>query len=59
MGPYAGGIVNLRVIWPKGPAVYSVKFVPDMDPATLGMPKEILEGWELTEGMPVKVRPAP
>ena len=57
--PYALGVPNLRVIWPKGPAVYSVKFSADMDAGTLGMPKELLDGWELSEGMTVKVRPAP
>jgi hypothetical protein len=57
--PYALGVNNLRVIWPKGPAVYTVKFTADADPAVLGMPKEIMDGWELSEGLTVKVRPAP
>ncbi|HJU82599.1 MAG TPA: DUF4388 domain-containing protein [Holophagaceae bacterium] len=57
--PYALGIENLRVIWARGPAVYTVKFSGDVDPGTLGMPKEILDAWELSEGMTVKVRPAP
>ncbi len=57
--PYALGVGNLRVIWPKGPAVYTVKFTAEADPGAILMPKEIMDGWELSEGMTVKVRPAP
>ncbi|MBI3130458.1 MAG: DUF4388 domain-containing protein [Acidobacteria bacterium] len=59
MGPHALGISNLRVIWPKGPAIEPVKFVPDLPERVVAIPREFMEAWELAEGFPVKVRPAP
>jgi hypothetical protein len=59
MGPYALGIRNLRVIWPKGPAIEPVKFSSDLPDRVVAIPKEFMEAWELAEGTPVKVRPAP
>ena len=59
VGPYGGGIKNLRVIWPKGPAVERVEFVSGLPDQKLAIPRELMQAWELTEGAHVKVRPAP
>ncbi len=59
LGPYALGIKNLRVIWPKGPAIEPVKFVSDLPDKVVAIPREFMEAWELAEGSPVRVRPAP
>lgn len=58
MGPYAGGIERLRLMWPKGPAVESVQF-SDMEEAAIAIPKDLQSAWDLEEGSIVKVRPAP
>jgi Domain of unknown function (DUF4388) len=58
-GPYVGGILNLRVMWPQGPAVESVKFVSDLGDQHIAIPKEFMLAWGLAEGVQVKVRPAP
>lgn len=59
LGPYAAGVLNVRVVWPKGPAVETVKFSPDLPERTIAIPKEFMEAWELAEGSSVHVRPAP
>jgi hypothetical protein len=59
LGPYALGVRNLRVVWPKGPAVESVKFVAELPDRVVAIPKEFMDAWELAEGSPVHVRPAP
>lgn len=59
LGPYRQGIRNLRVIWPSGPAVERVEFVPSLPDNQLAMPRELMQAWGLAEGAHVKVRPAP
>ncbi len=59
LGPYAAGVRNLRVIWPKGPAIEVVKFVSDLNDRTIAIPKEFMDAWEVAEGSTVHVRPAP
>lgn len=59
VGPYRHGVRNLRVLWPKGPAVERVEFVPGLPEAKLGIPRELMQAWGLAEGTQVKVRPAP
>jgi hypothetical protein len=59
LGPYRQGIHNLRVIWPKGPAVERVGFVAGLADKQLAVPRELMQAWELAEGSHVKVRPAP
>ncbi len=59
LGPYARGVRNLRVIWPEGPAVERVDFVPGMSDHQLAIPRELMQAWNLAEGSHVKVRPAP
>lgn len=59
LGPYRQNIRNLRVIWPKGPAVERVEFVPGLVDKQVAIPRELMQAWGLTEGTHVKVRPAP
>ena len=59
LGPYKHGIKNLRVIWPKGPAVERVEFVAGLADNQVAIPRELMQAWGLTEGSHVKVRPAP
>lgn len=59
LGPYAHGVKNLRVIWPEGPAVERVEFVPGLMEHLLSIPRELMQAWNLAEGSHVKVRPAP
>jgi hypothetical protein len=50
---------KLRVIWPEGLAVAPVQFVKGREQNTIGIPKELMQSWELHEGTTVTVRPAP
>ena len=59
LGPYRHGVQNLRVIWPKGPAVERVEFVSGLADKQVGIPRELMQAWSLAEGAHVKVRPAP
>ena len=59
LGPYRQGIHNLRVLWPKGPAVERVEFVAGLADKLVAIPRELMQAWGLTEGSHVKVRPAP
>lgn len=59
LGPYRHGIKNLRVIWPQGPAVERVEFVPGLADKQVAIPRELMQAWGLAEGSHVKVRPAP
>ncbi len=59
LGPYRHGINHLRVIWPKGPAVERVAFIPGLPEKHVAIPRELMQAWDLAEGTHVKVRPAP
>lgn len=59
VGPYRHGVRNLRIIWPKGPAVERVEFVPGLPDKQVAIPRELMQAWGLAEGTHVKVRPAP
>lgn len=59
LGPYRHGVSNLRVIWPKGPAVERVEFLPGVPEKHVAIPKDLMQAWGLSEGAHVKVRPAP
>jgi len=50
---------KLRVTWPEGLAVAPVQFVKGREHNTIGIPKELMQSWELHEGTTVTVRPAP
>ncbi len=60
MGPYrTEPIRNVRIIWPEGPVVEPVQFVDSDNDQALAVPKELMQAWNLPEGMYVSVRPAP
>lgn len=60
MGPFrTEPIRNVRIIWPDGPAVEPVQFVNGLDDQALAVPKELMQAWNLPEGIFVSVRPAP
>lgn len=59
LGPYRHGVERLRVIWPKGPAVDRVEFLPGVPEKHVAIPRELMQAWGLSEGTHVKVRPAP
>ncbi len=59
LGPYRQGIKNLRVMWPKGPALERVEFVTTLPDGQVAIPRELMQAWGLAEGSPVTVRPAP
>lgn len=60
MGPYgAGPIANVRIVSPEGPAVTPVAFVKGLDEKVVAIPKELMQSWNLPEGIFVSVRPAP
>lgn len=59
LSPYRSGIKNVRVIWPKGPAVERVEFVQGLADRHVSIPRELMQAWGLAEGTHVKVRPAP
>ncbi len=59
LSPYQSGIKNVRVIWPKGPAVEPVEFVQGLADKQVAIPRELMQAWGLAEGTHVRVRPAP
>ena len=59
LGPYQGGIKNVRMILPKGPPVERVEFVNGLADKLIAIPREFMQTWGLTEGSHVKMRPAP
>ena len=60
MGPYrTEPIRNIRIIWPEGPVVAPIQFVDGGNDQSLAVPKELMQAWNLPEGMYVSVRPAP
>lgn len=58
MGPYRL-VTSVRILWPDGPAVEPVRFVKGMDDHIIGIPKELMQSWGLSEGTNITVRPAP
>ena len=59
LGPYgASPIGNVRVVWPRGSALAQVQFVKGMSDQTIGIPRELMQSWELPEGIFVGIRPA-
>jgi hypothetical protein len=59
LGPYQGGVKNVRMIMPKGPPVERVEFVSGLADKLVAIPRELMQTWGLTEGSHVKMRPAP
>ena len=59
-GPYGSNpITSIRIVWPDGLAVEQVQFNPNRTDQTIGIPKELMQSWGLSEGMFVTVRPTP
>ncbi len=59
MGPYgAAPIGRVRIVWPRGSALAPVQFVKGMGDQTIGIPRELMQSWELPEGIFVGIRPA-
>jgi hypothetical protein len=63
MGPYgANPIERVRMQFPMVPMttlVAAVQFVQGMAEQTVGISRELMQSWELPEGMVVSIRPAP
>lgn len=60
MGPYgAHPIEQVRLVLPRGATVAAVQFVKGLPEQTIGIPRELMQSWELPEGMFVSIRPAP
>ena len=59
MGPYgANPIGHVRIIWPRGSVLAPVQFVKGMSDQTIGISRELMQSWELPEGIFVSIRPA-
>ena len=59
MGPYgANPIGHLRIVWPRGSVLAEVQFVKGLPDQTIGISRELMQSWELSEGMFVGIRPA-
>jgi hypothetical protein len=60
MGPYAvNPPVNLRITLPSGPAVEAVQFVNELGEDQIGISKNLMQVWGLSESDSVSVCPAP
>lgn len=60
MGAYAQApLERLRVSWPEGPGVDQAIFVDGLPEGQVAIPKELMQSWRLSEGMPVTLRPEP
>jgi len=59
MGPYgAHPIGHVRLVWPRGSVLAEVQFVKGMSDQTIGISRELMQSWELPEGIFVSIRPA-
>jgi hypothetical protein len=59
MGPYgANPIGHVRIVWPRGSVLAEVQFVKGMADQTIGISRELMQSWELPEGIFVGIRPA-
>jgi hypothetical protein len=60
MGPAADvPIARVRLQWGRRAAAAPVRFVRGMDEGTLGVPRELMQLWELPERTMIGTRPAP
>ena len=58
-GPYGEKPVEcVRVIGPRASVVAQVQFVKGMDEQTIGIPRELMQSWELPEATMLNIRPA-
>jgi len=59
MGPYgANPIGHVRIAWPRGSVLAQVQFVKGLSDQTIGISRELMQSWELPEGIFVAIRPA-
>jgi hypothetical protein len=60
MGPYGSTpISRVRVVWSRNSVLAPVQFVKAMGEQAVGISKELMQSWELPEGIFVTIRPAP
>jgi hypothetical protein len=60
MGPYgATPLERVRVVWSRNSVLAPVQFVKNMGEQTVGMSRELMQSWEMPEGIFVTIRPAP
>lgn len=60
MGPYGDHpIERVRLVLPRGPVTAPVQFVKGLAEQTVGISRELMQSWDLPEGMFISVRPAP
>jgi len=48
----------VRIVWPRGSVLAEVQFVKGMADQTIGISRELMQSWELPEGIFVGIRPA-
>jgi hypothetical protein len=60
MGPYGSAPIDrVRVVWSRNSVLAPVQFVKAMGEQAVGISKELMQSWELPEGIFVAIRPAP
>ena len=58
-GPYgANPLTCVRIARPQGSVLAQVQFVKDLADETIGIPRELMQSWELPEATMVSIRPA-
>ena len=59
-GPCGGRpIPRVRLQWPRRSITAPVRFVKGMEQLTIGIPRELMQLWELPERSMISIRPAP
>jgi len=60
MGPYGRRPINqVRIVWARSSVLAPVQFVKGMNDQSIGISRELMQSWELPEGIFVGIRPAP
>lgn len=60
MGPYGSAPIDrVRVVWSRKSVLAPVQFVKAMGEQTVGISRELMQSWEIPEGIFVAIRPAP
>ena len=59
-GPYGLRAINrVRLQWPRSAATAPVQFIKGMDEQTIGIPRELMQLWDLPDRTMISIRPAP
>ena len=59
MGPYGSRpIERVRIVWPRNSVLAEIQFVKGMNEQSIGISRELMQSWELPEGIFVGIRPA-